>query len=202
MIDTITRMLIDQMVSKDIITVDKREQYEYAAISILESTVTILSILVIGIYEKMFLQTACFLYVFLSLRKRTGGYHANSFGKCFVLSILVYLFIIKVIYFYFYMKDTQFVLVILTISSAIIAAIGAVNHPNWNLDYYEYKVIKHSARVRVLIIYLLTTIGIIIGLKKSYMVLMALAVILCAATIVVAKILGQELEKEKWYEEG
>lgn len=45
----------------------------------------------IGIVTNRILHTILFLLVFITLRSFTGGYHANTYGVCFVVTISVFL---------------------------------------------------------------------------------------------------------------
>ena len=79
MVEMIANAIVDQMEKEKILHYKMREYYLYALITTIEKWITVISILCIGIIFKQVVPMILFLTFFLSLRKRTGGYHANSF---------------------------------------------------------------------------------------------------------------------------
>lgn len=79
MVEMIANAIVDQMEKEKILHYKMREHYLYALITTIEKWITVISILCIGIIFKQVVPMILFLTFFLSLRKRTGGYHANSF---------------------------------------------------------------------------------------------------------------------------
>ena len=72
MIEKMVLNLVSQMESKRMIDKADSDQYEYAMVTLIEHTITVGTMLLIGLIFNQFIPTVCFLVFFLSLRKRTG----------------------------------------------------------------------------------------------------------------------------------
>ena len=78
MVERMALKIVAQMEIQKIISKSSCEYYEYALIAMTENTVTVGTILILGMLFRQFVHTVCFLVFFLSLRKRTGGFHADK----------------------------------------------------------------------------------------------------------------------------
>ena len=72
MIEKMALQIVNQMETEKIISKSSCEYYEYAIISMVESAITVGTMLLLGLLFRQFLPTICFTIFFLSLRKRTG----------------------------------------------------------------------------------------------------------------------------------
>lgn len=79
MIEKMAMGLVDQMAEEKMIDKEAEEYYVYTLVSLMEKFITIGTILLISVLIEKLVPTAFFLLFFLSLRKRTGGYHMNTF---------------------------------------------------------------------------------------------------------------------------
>ena len=84
MIDRFIAKLIDNMISSDIISGDDKEAYIYAYTIMLEKVLTLITIGIIGIVLHRLVYIIIFLCIFMLLRRRTGGFHLETFGQCFI----------------------------------------------------------------------------------------------------------------------
>lgn len=75
---------------------DKEEIYIYGLELIISTFVGLSSILFLSCLLSCFTSGLVFISVFVPLRLFTGGYHAESYGKCFVISNISYLLILYV----------------------------------------------------------------------------------------------------------
>lgn len=191
MVDKIAVAIVSQMGKEELIEEDRKEHYVYALIIMTEKIITIGSILVISLFLKQFIPTLFFLGFFLCLRKRTGGYHASSFCRCYGYTILTYVlitFISPVAMEYSYIT---YGLVILSV--ILILVLGTINHPNINLDDHELKESKKAARLFVILETMILLSAVLLGINKIYISYMSISIILCAALLCVAKIIKQEV---------
>lgn len=69
---------------------NRRSVYVYGFELLLSTTAAIISILIISTVFSCPLSGALFLLVFISLRLFSGGYHASTYGRCFLLTNFVY----------------------------------------------------------------------------------------------------------------
>ena len=84
MIDRFIVKIIDNMISSDIISGDDKEAYIYAYTIMLEKVLTLITIGIIGIVLHRLVYIIIFLCIFMLLRRRTGGFHLETFGQCFI----------------------------------------------------------------------------------------------------------------------
>lgn len=196
MIEKITNVLIRQMSYEKLIDVKKEEDYVYAFICMIERFLTLGTIIIISICLNLFIHTLIFLIFFLSLRKRTSGYHANTFLQCYFGAIGTYMLIVFT--YDFLVRSFRILDVFLIVSIAIIWTIGTINHPNMNMNFYELQESKKAARLVLILESCIIYFSIFIGVNLIIISYMAISIILCAALLLIAKILNQEvMENEK-----
>ncbi len=191
MVEEMVFKLVNRMEIKKIIEKDSSHYYEYALIIMTERTIAVGTMLVIGLIIKKFLPTVAFLIFFLSLRKRTGGYHAEKFWQCYLLTIITY---IGVILMATILSEKPHILyALLFFAVFVVEVIGTVNHPNIDFDENELKETKRAARMLVLI-----ETGVIVAfaalkMNQPYVSYMSIAIILCSSLMCIAKIIKQEV---------
>lgn len=194
MVKKIILWLIDQMEAEHIISKADRENYEYALILMTERAIAVGTILLIGLVSKLLIQTICFLFVFMTLRKRTGGYHANKFWQCYLATIITY---VGVIHFAVVLSTNKTVLyAALALAVLVILVIGTVNHPNMDMNQEELKAAKTAARLLVLMDIMVIAIWSIFDVNELCVDYMTIAIILCALLMCVAKLIKQEVKKK------
>ena len=184
MIEKMAMGLVDQMAEEKMIDKEAEEYYVYTLVSLMEKFITIGTILLISVLIEKLVPTAFFLLFFLSLRKRTGGYHMNTFFQCYLGTVVL-------------VDYPQPVFGLLLVAICIVEVIGTVNHPNIHMDAVELSESKRAARilcaVEVCVIYTFT----LLGADMMYVCHMAVAVILCAVLLLIAKILKQEVKRNE-----
>lgn len=191
MVEKIANAIVEQLEKERLIEHCMKEQYIYALLTMIERWITISTIVIISLFHNLFVPTCLFLLFFLSLRKRTGGYHAEKFWQCYLGTIGTYLFIIVLCP--AVSGHLIFMNFMVMVSVVLIAVIGTVNHPNMAMDDLELNASKKSARYLLFI-----ECTIIVGFyfmktDKLYIGYMSFAVILCAILLVIAKFLRQEV---------
>lgn len=196
MIQKLAHYVTFSMVKENIILRQQAQFYEYKFVMMLENILTILSILTIALYVKMFGPSVVFLFFFLNLRKVTGGYHAKTFFHCYLMSNIIFLFITQIVYPFFLRKQLAFTLCFTTLSFILILILRVVNNPNWNLESGEYLQMKIHARNMACKEYFIFLICFICDMKKKYIIFMSFGITLCAITLIMAKLCKQEIKVE------
>lgn len=192
MVEKMVLKLVNRMERENIIEKTNREYYEYALITMAEHMIAVGSMLVIGMLFKQFVPTIIFLIFFLSLRKRTGGYHADKFWQCYLLTMITY---IGVIQFAFAFSENPFIMYEILVPSVLaIEIIGTVNHPNIDMNKSELKETKKAARLLVLIEVAVIAASAVLEINQLYVCYMSIAIILCSFLMCIAKILKQEVK--------
>jgi len=195
MIEKIAIDLVGQMADTKLIHKDMEERYVYVTICWMEKFITIGTIILISIAVQKFLPTLFFLIFFLGLRKRTGGYHFDKFYQCYLASVLSYLAILGIST--SLAAYPQWLLGMLLLAMLGIGMIGTVNHPNMHMDSAELIESKKEARIIVLLEGSIIFCSVLLGADMVYISYMAIAVILCAALLCIAKILKQEVKENE-----
>lgn len=193
MIEKIAIDIVGQMEREKLIREDTKERYIYVLIFSMERFITIATIVVISMAVQMFLPTMFFLLFFLALRKRTGGYHLDKFYQCYVCTIVSYIFVLaigeKVI------KFPVQLYVILALAIGVIGIIGTVNHPNMHMNSEELKESRSAARLTVLLEGSVILCCVLLRANMIFISYMAIAVIMCAALLCIAKLSKQEVKE-------
>lgn len=192
MIVRLANGITDQFEKENFISHELRDHYVYALITMIERALTIASMVALSLLINEFVPSIIFLLAFFSLRRHTGGYHAKEFWQCYLESLITYigvLFLSHVITGYM-----GIVYVCLIVALIYICVVGTVNHPNMAMDYSELVKSKKAARHMALLQFGLILFMAVTGGNKRYIGIMSMAVILCAALMLIAKIKKQEVQ--------
>lgn len=192
MIEKMVLNLVSQMESKKMIDKADSKHYEYVLITLTEHTITVGTMLLIGLVFNQFIPTVCFLVFFLSLRKRTGGYHADKFWQCYLVTVILYIAIIQAAA--VLSQNPVTVYVMLSFAVLVIGVIGTVNHPNMDMDKDELQESKKASRLCVFLEVAVIAALIALKINDLYVSYMSLAIILCASLLCVAKVMKQEVK--------
>lgn len=183
--------LIKAMVEYNLIAEEQKKDYIYALTCFIEMSMTIGSILVISILLKKLVPTVGFLLFFFSLRQRTGGYHLNTFGGCYVATLIIYGSVVFTCP--FMVRHVQILIGFTAIASACVFILGTVNHPNIHMNQQELESSKETARLVLTIEIALIFFLIWINANSIIIVYLSMAILLCAFLLIVAKFKGQEV---------
>ena len=191
MVEKIVMELVAQMEDRKIIEKSSRDYYEYVLVTLAEHIIGVGTMLIIGMLFKQFISTVIFLAFFLSLRKRTGGYHADKFWQCYLLTIITYIAIIQMAPVLSQKKVIMYAILLFAV--LVIEVIGTVNHPNIDMNKDELQENKKSARLLVLMETAIIVLLITLGINQLYVSYMSIAIILCSFLMCLAKIIKQEV---------
>ncbi len=192
MVEQMVLKVVDQMEAKSIIEKNNREYYEYVLITMAEHIIAVGTMLIIGMLFQQFVPTVVFLVFFLSLRKRTGGYHADKFWQCYLMTIITYIGVMQIAK--VLAEKSYLMYTLLLIAVLIIEVIGTVNHPNIDLAEDELQEIKKAARLLALIEVGIIAVLIALRLDRLYVSYMSIAIILCSSLMCLAKMIKQEVK--------
>lgn len=191
MIEKMALKLVNQMEMEKIISKSNCEYYEYALIGLVEHAITVGTMLLIGLIFRQFLPTICFAVFFLSLRKRTGGFHANKFWQCYLGTVITYIAVIQFIPILCTNPASMYGMLFLAIT--LIGIIGTINHPNIDMSKSELQESKKAARLVVFMEAVIIAVLVYLKVAMLYICYMSMAIILCAFLMCLAKIIKQEV---------
>lgn len=98
MLRKIAIKVVGRWIDKGFIDLELRECYEFGIEIILLSVMSIIEIAILGWGLKLLSSAIAFLLTFISLRRYTGGYHANTWVKCHLYLIIAYILNIIIVY--------------------------------------------------------------------------------------------------------
>lgn len=191
MIENMVLKLVNQMEMEKIINKSSCEYYEYALIGMVEHVITVGTMLLLGVIFRQFLPTICFIVFFLSLRKRTGGFHANKFWQCYLGTVIIYSVLVPIIP--ILCRNQTVMYTMLFLAMLLICIMGTINHPNMDMSKSELQESKKAARLLVLMEVMILVALVYLKADILYIGYMSAAIILCAFLMCLAKIIKQEV---------
>ena len=181
--------ITDYLIEKQLLNPDKKEWCVYWVQKKILSLISYLIFFAIAMYNHNAAETLVFVTSFMLLRKRTGGYHANSWQICILLSSLL-VFIMP--YGVDLISNKGFALFTIVLSFYIIQRFAPVNLPSMLLNVKECEESRKLALKTFFellgVSILLLTVG-----KNVLLYCIVLAMFCDSAFIVLAKILRQEV---------
>lgn len=185
--------MTDQMEEENLLVKEMKDEYVYALINIMERGITLASIFCVSLFFKQIISMGFFLIFFLSLRKRTGGYHAEKFWQCYletVATCMVIIFLSPVVE-----EHMKMLYILLAGSVVLIGIVGTVNHPNMALNSQELLESKKASRCLVGLESVILVSAVILNVRNIYICYMSEAIILCALLLIIAKMIKQEVSE-------
>lgn len=192
MIEKMALKLVNQMERQKIISKSNSIYYEYALITMSENALTVGTVVLLGVLFEKFLHTVCFFAFFLSLRKRTGGFHADKFWQCYLGTVITYIAVIQAMPMLCKIPAVMYGMLFLAIF--LICIIGTINHPNMDMNKSELQESKKAARLVVLMEAMIIAVLVYLKVDILYISYMSAAIILCAFLMCLAKIIKQEVK--------
>lgn len=92
--DKVSAFITDTLIEGKIIKIEERNLYLYCFGTLIEMAANLITTLIIGALLGKFIETLLFMLVFIPLRSTAGGYHCETAGKCYLLSMAVFLAVI------------------------------------------------------------------------------------------------------------
>lgn len=97
MTERIAFSIVEQLLKEQLIDEEQSMYCAYAIILIIEHFITVGTVLILSLVFGVFFPTVLFLAFFLTLRNHTGGFHCDTFMKCYVLTVVVYILIVMMV---------------------------------------------------------------------------------------------------------
>ena len=145
MLKELSNKITKKLVDINIIEAADSELYEYGFWQGGVLFFNFLTVVVLGILFNMLLESMVFLVFYGALRTIAGGYHARTQNACYILSVLLMVFVLVIL------KTIPFNIIfcsILTVLSiSVIFILAPVQDENKPLDEVEKKVFKKLSRV-------------------------------------------------------
>ena len=150
-----------------------------------------IAILLIGLWNKSFLEACTFLVTFISLRLYCGGYHASSYRNCFFSSIFIFVMLMLLKNLAIEMNTFAVCWCFGELASGVIyrnAPVVNINHP---VSDERNRMNKRKANKILISIDLLVFIGMLFGYTGKVMITTILS------KLMVAVLMQLEILKER-----
>lgn len=172
---------------------EKEDVYIYGLELIISTVVELASILLISYLLFELKSGLIFLIMFVPLRLFTGGYHAKTYGKCFVISNCAYLTILVLKYIMWDNIPSEIWIELLLIASCYIAANAPVINQAQPIN--EYKQMRSKRIARFILITEIAAIAILSVSHKELMSMSVLSICLVAAFMLITDKSFMQLKK-------
>ena len=160
--------LVDRMIGQEILESEKRDEYIYALTIRAEQVITYTLLAMVCLWTHNILEGLIYAVAFKGIRQYSGGYHARTLLGCLVGTIFLVI-----------------------ISICVLFIFSPVNHPNLNLSKEEMSDCRKGVYVTILTEVLIAScLYLLSGILHIFI---ASAIILCALTVILAKLLRQEI---------
>lgn len=176
MIEKLSNKLADWLISKEVINIEEKELYSYAAYSAVLFVSPIFIALAFGIYLNMIPQCLLIIMPLMLIRKFSGGFHAKSLRNCLICSILLFYLCIFLAN---HINSSIWVILITVIAIISITCFSPIENDNRKLDVEEK--IKYK-KIAVMMSFICLMISILMKLINmyEYHVCVSLGIILTA----------------------
>ena len=193
MVERLANRLADRIIAENNVSENMKEWYIYSFLHIFETSISTITLLLIGIITDRIIPVGLLCLFFILLRGRTGGFHCDKFWQCY-LGTVCSVVVIEIVEMLLRENDVIFY-ALFAVATITIFCLGTINHPNMNLSKEELSKSKLMARITLLIEASLILITIYVGSERVLLNYMIMAVVLCAIMMLIAKIKKQEVIK-------
>lgn len=167
MLQILAKKITAALVLSKIISPDDMEAYTYGLELLITKLVLYLLIFIIAALTKTVIVSLLFVFLYMSLRKYTGGFHCKTAERCLCVSMLIHILMIAV--YYLSISTTDFILLALSaLSSAVIVIFSPVeneNRPLDNVEKYKYKV---KSILIMMVILILMAVSILLHINQLF----------------------------------
>lgn len=163
MIESFSEKLADYFSSNGYIDETKKTVYMYGTVVAIQSSLNIVSTLLIGWVFRLFFENLCFFLVFRLIRRFSGGFHCNSFPVCFLLSVLVNIVFLTSFPLLISFLDGKVIITIEIISSILFVIFSPISNTNKQISKKEVTIY----RLIVLIICILLLVCSVFLIKQN-----------------------------------
>lgn len=164
MLDNLSLRLAGFLCRRGVLPEKEEALYSYAIHILFATLGTSLSILLIGAFLGVLIETLVFLTVFAIVREYAGGFHTTD-GKCFVSSVLtaaVYILLIRFVPVEYMLFPA---LAVMLASDILIFRYAPIASENKPLDEEEVKLYRKKARVFAVVFSAAALVLVLLGLS-------------------------------------
>lgn len=186
------------LINKNIIQNEENKMYEYCVELAIVSLISYLLLLSIAIIFNEIICSLLFLVSFSLFRRLNGGYHANSYSKCAIISLSCYIFMIFIIKNLESVFGINYLLLIAGLLLVIlIPPQQNDNKPLTKRQYYFLQTIsKNMAAILIMVLVLLREYSEVTIFQNKFVFSISYAIDLVATSLLISK-LERSVKNEK-----
>lgn len=161
-LNNMSEKIADWLIRQKAISADERELYAYAVHCLFSLIYLLVFALVIGAFLGMPIEAVAMIIPFIVVRKFSGGYHADSFYKCLIISSIV---IVTMLQISKYINNNMFFNVIYIGSSILLMIFSPIDSANKRLDNDDKRFCKKVTILIVLVLFIIVELLWIAGYR-------------------------------------
>jgi accessory gene regulator B len=161
-LNNMSEKIADWLIRQKAISADERELYAYAVHCLFSLIYPLVFALVIGAFLGMPIEAVAMIIPFIVVRKFSGGYHADSFYKCLIISSIV---IVTMLQISKYINNNMFFNVIYIGSSILLMIFSPIDSANKRLDNDDKRFCKKVTILIVLVLFIIVELLWIAGYR-------------------------------------
>lgn len=165
MLQTICNHISNQLVFAHIINKEEQPIYDYGIYLTLMTVITTSTIVILGFLWGKLGLTMVFLFMLASMRHYAGGYHANRYWQCYLLSCISYCVVMYLVS-NKSLQDTILLSVMSIIAMIYNLAIGSLNSDKNPKTSEEMVLRKKRARFFFILYGFVSLVGILFNLGE------------------------------------
>lgn len=187
--DILTTLVLNYEEGSD----ENKELYIYGFQIIVSKGLTYIVLLLLGIVFGRIFEMLFFISFALLLRGYTGGYHLHNSLGCFISTIAISIISIFIAVNMKIQVAVILIPILLFLSSVCIFIFAPINHPNLRLTKQETKKCRMLSRRYLILELSFVLLLLILHAKESIIISASLAITFVAITMIIAKIIKQEV---------
>ena len=187
MIARLSKRMASFFVRNEVIKSEDADVYEYGLQILLSTVFNGLIALILAMISKTVLPCACYLSVFILLRKSAGGFHAKThFGCCCILAVVLSIFIL---FLKFVPTEIYPVVSVIAVIFSVIMILpfAPVEHENKPISDRDRKRLRKNSMIEVVLVSSLVLV-LLMAKMRVIMVCVALGMFTAGCSMIVAVI--------------
>lgn len=156
MIETLAKKITNKFIENRIINSEDNEIYNYCFETTIVSLISHFTLFILSILFNEFICSIIFLISFSVFRKICGGYHADNYIKCSIMSLSSYLALILIIKkFNIVFSSSFYIFLIGLVIIFLLSPIQDKNKPFTEKQYKRFKIISKSLAAILIISFII-----------------------------------------------
>ncbi|MGB7603953.1 MAG: accessory gene regulator B family protein [Lutisporaceae bacterium] len=199
MIDRLSRKITQSLIDKEIISFDDWEVYMYGLQMMISGIVKLIGFMIIAWVLGWIVEAIVFITTFSLLRVNAGGYHADTYLKCFLVTSIATFLSIGIVKYYFVSGSIIYIAIISLLAGALVLFYAPVDTPNKRMVGNEKKIFRRRSIVVLTLEISVIVIAYFISPKISIFCNIAAMAMLFEGITLTPLFAENDIQKERGY---